>query len=465
MTVSSEIDSWESFFSELSELRDLQRQQKQQGLNDFTALGSVLSPNDEVRLHTRFIYSLLNPHGKHYQGTRFLELFLESIGWAGWLDIESTVVRKEYCPNGQSDQIDLYITDGEKEIVIENKLNAKDQKRQVLRYLDAIGANSQRKAKNTLFIYLTKGRKRPSKLGLGSAHDDKSLDAKRFLTLSKEKDCHQLLDEKGNPVSRYMNLWYQRQASGTIKSIQSWLDCCIRAIRTNENSSNIVSAINDYQSIIERATREYESNVTTLKDFLDRNISLGKDYHEQAAQIAKELPSIHRSWLQAAMSHHLENMFREHAEKGLVTEIDHDHADQLLPFLTPDYAKRPDSLIYSARSNFFGDGRDRTNKGKFYLLQTAPLKQRAVIALFYGSKRLHVGCLLRRDATDNERAIVGTLAWDKESSSKLRESIFPEALTQSKRMEYEGIHDLANFGSSPQHALLEKLITTLIRKG
>ena len=193
MTVSSEIDSWESFFSELSELRDLQRQQKQQGLNDFTALGSVLSPNDEVRLHTRFIYSLLNPHGKHYQGTRFLELFLESIGWAGWLDIESTVVRKEYCPNGQSDQIDLYITDGEKEIVIENKLNAKDQKRQVLRYLDAIGANSQRKAKNTLFIYLTKGRKRPSKLGLGSAHDDKSLDAKRFLTLSKEKDCHQLL--------------------------------------------------------------------------------------------------------------------------------------------------------------------------------------------------------------------------------------------------------------------------------
>ncbi len=57
--------SWDIFFSELDKFKDVQNQQKQQGLNDFTALGSVLKANDEVRLHTRFIYSLLNPQEKH----------------------------------------------------------------------------------------------------------------------------------------------------------------------------------------------------------------------------------------------------------------------------------------------------------------------------------------------------------------------------------------------------------------
>src|SRR5690554_7656522 len=114
--------AWEELFAALESFEGEQVQQKQRGLNDFNLLSSVLSVNDEVRLHTRFIYSLLNPKGKHYQGTRFLELFLEVIGRQDWVDLASATVRKEYCPDGQGDQIDLWITDGKRQIVIENKL-------------------------------------------------------------------------------------------------------------------------------------------------------------------------------------------------------------------------------------------------------------------------------------------------------------------------------------------------------
>lgn len=184
--------AWEELFAALDAFEDEQVQQKQRGLNDFNLLSSVLAVNDEVRLHTRFIYSLLNPKGKHYQGSRFLKLFLEVVGRQDWLDLTSVTVLKEHCPDGQEDQIDLWITDGKRQIVIENKLNAQDQRRQVARYLEAVGATDSAQADDTLFIYLTKNRQAPSAFGLGG------------LTV-----CHRtshLLNTNGLPVARYQNL-------------------------------------------------------------------------------------------------------------------------------------------------------------------------------------------------------------------------------------------------------------------
>ena len=77
MVGSAENSGWESFFRALAMLRNEQQEQKQRGLNDFTAFGSVLKANDEVRLHTRLIHALLNPEGKHYQDALFLELFMD----------------------------------------------------------------------------------------------------------------------------------------------------------------------------------------------------------------------------------------------------------------------------------------------------------------------------------------------------------------------------------------------------
>ena len=59
------------------QLRSEERLKAQHGrFNVFTTL---LSAHDEVRLHTRFIYELLNPKGTHDCGNHFLKLFFETL--------------------------------------------------------------------------------------------------------------------------------------------------------------------------------------------------------------------------------------------------------------------------------------------------------------------------------------------------------------------------------------------------
>ena len=194
----------EELIEDYGRLQAERTKNKEQGSNDFNLLSSVLRVNDEVRLHTRFLFALLNPKGKHYQGSKFLELFLKAIGREGWLDLNSNTldIRKELCPAGKDDQIDLYISDDNRTIVIENKLNALDQPGQVKRYLRAIGADSGESPGDTLFIYLTKGRSRPSRNALAYptnkkndiSRDPQPLEIFRqgeelFLGISKEKPC------------------------------------------------------------------------------------------------------------------------------------------------------------------------------------------------------------------------------------------------------------------------------------
>jgi hypothetical protein len=73
----SEDLDWQHFFQEYQLFTKKRDAQKARGINDYSLLASVLDVNDEVRLHSRFLYSLLDPRGNHYQGGLFLELFLK----------------------------------------------------------------------------------------------------------------------------------------------------------------------------------------------------------------------------------------------------------------------------------------------------------------------------------------------------------------------------------------------------
>ena len=67
------------------------------GKNSYSLINSLLSINDEVNLHSKFIYSMINPNGSHLQKTLFLRLFLESIDLelAGKLNYENISVKRE----------------------------------------------------------------------------------------------------------------------------------------------------------------------------------------------------------------------------------------------------------------------------------------------------------------------------------------------------------------------------------
>ena len=91
---------------------------------------------DEMRISAILAW-LLDPHGSHGQGGRFLNLFLQKLS-AGWpLDAcEQAQVKTESWIDGG--RIDVQITSGHRCCIIENKPWAADQPDQLERYLNQL---------------------------------------------------------------------------------------------------------------------------------------------------------------------------------------------------------------------------------------------------------------------------------------------------------------------------------------
>ncbi|MFT7680902.1 MAG: hypothetical protein ACI935_000335 [Moritella dasanensis] len=109
----------EQFFKHVQLLHD-QYEKKPQ----FNLFSVLRSESDEVRLHSRFLGEILNPAGTHGHKDKFLRLFLKQLD----IDVEepeTAQVHIEYC------NIDLLIRCGSKAIIIENKIYAGDQDKQL----------------------------------------------------------------------------------------------------------------------------------------------------------------------------------------------------------------------------------------------------------------------------------------------------------------------------------------------
>lgn len=139
------------------------QQQIKEGMHDYSLITSMLKPSNEVTLHSRFLCSMLNPKGPHYQGNVFLKLFLKELpaGLRSFIDPDrATIIREK-------DSIDILVHDGEHALVIENKVYATDQRYQISRYIGCV----QRKlfggepdvSKRMAVIYLSAKRTHPSK--------------------------------------------------------------------------------------------------------------------------------------------------------------------------------------------------------------------------------------------------------------------------------------------------------------
>jgi hypothetical protein len=134
-----------------------------EGVHDYSLIASMLKPSNEVTLHSRFLCSMLNPKGQHYQGNVFLKLFLEElpVGLRNFIDPERAMVIRE------KDSIDILIHDGEHALVIENKINAPDQRYQISRYIGCVQrklfGGEQDLSKRVAVIYLSAKRTQPSK--------------------------------------------------------------------------------------------------------------------------------------------------------------------------------------------------------------------------------------------------------------------------------------------------------------
>lgn len=108
----------------------------------------------EDTLHSRFIAELLDPKGSHDQGDSFLQLFLEQFGDLAWTDDSDRTAAKEWIQAGNvrverehwigpvvidgedssGGQIDIFISNGEHHLSIENKIWSGEGEKQVTRY-------------------------------------------------------------------------------------------------------------------------------------------------------------------------------------------------------------------------------------------------------------------------------------------------------------------------------------------
>lgn len=122
---------------------------------------------NEVRTHSAFIGELLNPKGSHGQGDLFLKLFLSFLKDKKIIDalfemesccveVEKYIgtVNKDYPYGGR---IDIIISNATHAIIIENKIYAGDQPKQLIRYSNyAKKYYSEESQKNYRIFYLTR---------------------------------------------------------------------------------------------------------------------------------------------------------------------------------------------------------------------------------------------------------------------------------------------------------------------
>jgi hypothetical protein len=129
--------------------------------NVFKTLGLETS---EVRMHSSLLAEFLNPNGSHGQGSVFLELFLNQFknSYEISFDISNATVEVEKYIGRINEQgteggrIDILLTDRlNNHIIIENKIYARDQEKQIIRYFNF--------DKEAIIFYLTLDGKAPSK--------------------------------------------------------------------------------------------------------------------------------------------------------------------------------------------------------------------------------------------------------------------------------------------------------------
>jgi len=152
----------------------------------------------EVRTHSAFIADLLNPKGLHGKGDVFLKLFVDTINNKLPQEKQSRLILKDSCvtveesigkiSGDEGGRIDIVIKDNENsQIVIENKIYAGDQYKQLVRY--------HNKYPNAILLYLTLFEKEASEESTKKEDKTTLIEGVDYFNITYKKDIKEWLTE------------------------------------------------------------------------------------------------------------------------------------------------------------------------------------------------------------------------------------------------------------------------------
>lgn len=218
----------------------------QAGVNYFNPLLAVRKRHDETGLHSRFLYSLLNPAGDHFQGSFFLKKFFALVGMdVSSAELDTAKVFRE------RDRIDLLIETKDRVVIIENKIYAGDQPKQIERYLELVTQRDQEKAQkgnqSISVIYLTPYGVKPTRQSLG----------KWKLQDSADGASHPLL------LLSY-------------KEIQAW--CLDSMAELPLEATTLCMAIAHYKEALDRLYLKTKSSIGASANLQDMQIQTNQDF-------------------------------------------------------------------------------------------------------------------------------------------------------------------------------------------
>lgn len=271
----SEAD-FDEFVRQFSEYLDAANESKKRGNNDYNPLLVIRYAKDEAKLHTRILHSFLDTNGAHYQDDLFLQLFLETLKlkdcgddknlkqWFG--NTKNAQVEKEYyIIDKELDEkgfIDLYISNGDKHIILENKVDSGDGDKQIAKYIGGL-RDKGIEYENIAVVYLTK---KGDKL---SQQSRQQWDTEgNFLKLNEYK-------------LPYKQISYE-------KDILAWIEKCQKEVG---NITSLNSALEFYKDIVKIITNQKESKMNIAGFFKEQ-----KDF-EIAFEICKNEDEIMNAYL------------------------------------------------------------------------------------------------------------------------------------------------------------------------
>lgn len=202
----------------------------------FNIFSILRKSSDEVNLHSKFIYELINTNGSHQQNDIFLNLFIEEVN----NEIGKQIICEKLIAYREKKHIDILLKSKNQAIIIENKIYSEDHSNQLSTYLNRIKDEGY-KEENISLIYLT---------------------------LFYEEPNEEKIREKT------INLTYET-------NIKNWLEKCIKEVAT---IPILRETLVQYLMLIKKLTNQSQNKgyIMEVKDLLleDNNLKLALDMQE-----------------------------------------------------------------------------------------------------------------------------------------------------------------------------------------